>query len=138
MEDMNGIRQIGFHGWNHSFVKHGRGKVFSWYQVIGSQKTFAGLWTFKLLFFLCLYFKRFIALKRGASGGGENDGAEQGKSKCWKNVAKKMVGNKMQTTVGKLTLSTRWIPIPVRMKNDHARCGKFKYMDLNIFYINEL
>ena len=90
------------------------------------------------MFFLCLYFKRFIALKRGASGEGEIDGAEQGKSKCWKNVAKKMVGNKMQTTVAKLTLSTRWILISVRMKNDHARCGKFKYMDLNIFYINEL
>ena len=51
---------------------------------------------------------------------------------------KEMVGNKMQTTRGKLALSTRWMPIPVRMRNDHARCGKFKYKDLKIFYINEL
>lgn len=51
---------------------------------------------------------------------------------------KEMVGNKMRTTGGKLTLSTRWMPIPVRMRNDHARCGKFKYKDLKIFYINEL
>ena len=51
---------------------------------------------------------------------------------------KEMVGNKMQTTVGKLTLSTRRMPIPVRMRNDRRRRGKFKYTDSKVIYISEV
>ena len=51
---------------------------------------------------------------------------------------KDMVGNKMQTMVGKLTLNTRRALIPVRSRNDNIRHDKFKYMDIKIIYTSEL
>ena len=53
-------------------------------------------------------------------------------------VDKQMVGNEMQTIVGKLSLSRGWVPVLVRMRNDNVRCGKFKYRYINIIYISEL
>lgn len=51
---------------------------------------------------------------------------------------KDMVGNKMQTMVGKLTLNTRRALSPVRRRNDNIRHDKFKYMDIKIIYTSEL
>ena len=51
---------------------------------------------------------------------------------------KQMVGNEIQSIVGKLNLNAGRISILVRMRNNNIRCEKFKYRYIKIIYISEL
>lgn len=51
---------------------------------------------------------------------------------------KQMVGNEIQSIVGKLNLNAGRISILVRMRNNTIRCEKFKYGYIKIIYISEL